>query len=710
MAEVIGQAVLELSTDDKSLSSGISSAQRKAEGLAGRLDKLSEKSRRLGGIFSIALTAPVAAFGVASVNAFRVQAKAIAAVEQTLLSTGDAVGFTSEKLQAMASELQNNSLFGDEDILQNVTASIARFGNITGEEFTRAQQVTLDLAAGMGTDLSTAARAVGRALNDPIKGFDSLSRAGITFTQEQRDQIKTMLEAGDTAGAQGFILDELAKRYDGQAEAAKNADGGIIQLQNSWGDLQEQIGELLSEFITPLAEALSGVVAWLQSLDTDTKKWVVGIGVMAAAIGPALVIISAMASGFSALVTVFGVLVPVLGAVKIASIALFTNPFFLAGALVLGAIALAVGAVYLAWKNWDKIVAFVKKTYEAVKRWIGDKLAAILEGIKKPIDNAIKLFQNFYQVVVGGSIIPDLVDDIADEMRRLDKAMNKPIGEALSNAQQQVADFASKAKGILANLFPRAALRVEFDSNLEALNNAGLSPEVLAKAVAALKSVYSGAIAEIEGEARAKLRVVGGGELIPDLGAVEITANTSDVSASLAALSEDLVGLNDRFAETRETLRLFGQVIGEELRFGLFNLLTGRSNFRDFFEDAFGNFLDAVVRKSLENLEQSLFGDEGIGGFFGNLFAGLFAEGGLIPRGQFGIVGERGPEFAVSGPSGTTIIPSRQASASGAIGGGNQSIVINFNGPVSNAEQVHRSAAQAGAFLLRQTAGGKRGL
>jgi len=34
----------------------------------------------------------------------------------------------------------------------------------------------------------------------------------------------------------------------------------------------------------------------------------------------------------------------------------------------------------------------------------------------------------------------------------------------------------------------------------------------------------------------------------------------------------------------------------------------------------------------------------------GNLFAGFFADGGFIPRGQFGIVGERGPEL-VSGPA-----------------------------------------------------------
>ena len=38
-------------------------------------------------------------------------------------------------------------------------------------------------------------------------------------------------------------------------------------------------------------------------------------------------------------------------------------------------------------------------------------------------------------------------------------------------------------------------------------------------------------------------------------------------------------------------------------------------------------------------------------------FAGLFANGGLIPRGQFGIVGEAGPEPVFATPSGVGVLP-----------------------------------------------------
>lgn len=37
-------------------------------------------------------------------------------------------------------------------------------------------------------------------------------------------------------------------------------------------------------------------------------------------------------------------------------------------------------------------------------------------------------------------------------------------------------------------------------------------------------------------------------------------------------------------------------------------------------------------------------------------------------------------------------------------------VVINFNGPVSNAAEVRRSAAQAAAGLARMVSAGRRGL
>lgn len=57
----------------------------------------------------------------------------------------------------------------------------------------------------------------------------------------------------------------------------------------------------------------------------------------------------------------------------------------------------------------------------------------------------------------------------------------------------------------------------------------------------------------------------------------------------------------------------------------------------------------------------------GLGGLIaslGSAFKGLFAGGGMIPHGSFGIAGERGPETIISTPRGTVVRPNRALSQS----------------------------------------------
>lgn len=65
-----------------------------------------------------------------------------------------------------------------------------------------------------------------------------------------------------------------------------------------------------------------------------------------------------------------------------------------------------------------------------------------------------------------------------------------------------------------------------------------------------------------------------------------------------------------------------------------------------------GNIASQVMG---ENPLTSLFSQSG---GMQSLFAGFFADGGLIPSGQFGIVGERGPEMVIGTPGGAQILPS----------------------------------------------------
>lgn len=168
--------------------------------------------KNIGKSLSIGLTAPLAIMGATSVKAFQVQAKAIAQVEAGLKSTGNQAGYTSKQLQAMASDLQGKTLFGDEVILKDATAQLLTFTNISGEQFKRTQEAALDLATRLDGDLKGASIQLGKALNDPVANLSALSRSGIQFSEEQKAVIKSLAETGRLAEAQTLILDELNKQ------------------------------------------------------------------------------------------------------------------------------------------------------------------------------------------------------------------------------------------------------------------------------------------------------------------------------------------------------------------------------------------------------------------------------------------------------------------------------------------------------------------
>ena len=291
--------------------------QQKTKQVERSLDGVGKKLTSIGKSLSLKLTAPIVAMGAASVAAADTQAKAEAKVQQAIKSTSMAAGLSFEQLKTYASELQNETLFGDEEILNNATAQLLTFTNIAGENFKRTQAVALDLSTVLDGDLKSASIQLGKALNDPVKNLSALSRSGIQFSEEQREVINTLAKTNRLAEAQGVILDELERQYGGQAKAAAEVGTGALkQLQNSWGDFMEQIGAAMMPFVNKVAGALKIVVAALQSMSPEMRNVIVGIAGITAAIAPLSLALGGiirmlpmLATGFTALLSPIGLAV-----------------------------------------------------------------------------------------------------------------------------------------------------------------------------------------------------------------------------------------------------------------------------------------------------------------------------------------------------------------------------------------------------------------
>lgn len=248
----------------------------------------------------------VAGFIGLAVKAATDAEKVGAQLDAVLKSTGRAAGQTRESVLSYSSELQRMTTFEDEAIT-SAQALLLTFTNVKGDVFKEGTKLALDMSTAMGQDLQSSIIQIGKALNDPVKGMTALTRVGVTFTEQQKEQIENLVQAGDLMGAQRIILAELSKEFGGSAAAqAETFAGKLIQLKNKGGDLLELIGEKLipkleqlvdrfrawidqhgDEFAERLANALLAVVsavAGLTNWAADHPKIVVALLAIAAAV------------------------------------------------------------------------------------------------------------------------------------------------------------------------------------------------------------------------------------------------------------------------------------------------------------------------------------------------------------------------------------------------------------------------------------------
>lgn len=193
------------------------------------------------------------------ISTYRTQEQAEKKLETVLRSTGEAAGLTAQELKDMASGLQSVTTFGDEAIIE-AQSLLLTFTKVGKDVFPQATESILNMSAALGTDLKSQALQVGKALNDPIAGVTALTRAGVSLTEQQKEQIKVFQESGDIAKAQSLILNELQVQFGGQAKAAAEGTGRFIQLSNTLGDMAEVIGKHLVPPLSSMAEKFNEIL------------------------------------------------------------------------------------------------------------------------------------------------------------------------------------------------------------------------------------------------------------------------------------------------------------------------------------------------------------------------------------------------------------------------------------------------------------------
>ena len=474
------------------------------------------------------------------------------------------------------------------------------------------------------------------------------------------DAIRTALAAAE-AGAEGFDkLSESISNVSADEQAAarlKGFEGSMKKLSSAFEGLKLAIADSgVLDLVTSFVEKMTEIARAVSEADPKIVKFgVVFVGLLAA-IAPVVATIGLILTALSA---------PAVGLI---------------------AVVVAAGTAFVVFG--DEIKAFLNFAGAKIIEWGGTIKANVTDNIAFIGEVASGVFNGIADLV--DSVFPGVGDTITGIFTGVTDTITATFDAVVSRARAAM-EFLGLVEKKSESVFDGLKGEVEVRGPGEVVSAAKVAPsappsgekfkplefEALeAGAVEKTAAMVDGVTAELN-----RLRDVAAPVGVRAFNDVTDAADRMDNEVVRNSFVPDMVdGVISHFGRLKSiatplATTAFDTVTAQSEEMG--NKITGalRGAFRSG-EFEFANFRDSMigigvdlVAKMLANvffpLSEAAAGGTGgggglttgIGGLIGNAFAGFFADGGFIGPGQFGIVGERGPEFISGGRSGATITP-----------------------------------------------------
>lgn len=196
-------------------------------------------------------------------------------IQQMLKATGFAAGLSSEQLAEQAQTVALATLASVGEI-QEAQGVLLSFKAVQGETFNEAIRLSQDMASVFGGTAKDKALQLGKALESPIDGLNALKRSGVSFTESQKEMIRSLDRGGDRVGAQALILKQLQDQTGGAGEAqAGGVAGSIDTLGQNWDEAMKSFAkssgasDTAKSFLDSLA---AGLVNVKNALDGPTEQ------------------------------------------------------------------------------------------------------------------------------------------------------------------------------------------------------------------------------------------------------------------------------------------------------------------------------------------------------------------------------------------------------------------------------------------------------
>jgi hypothetical protein len=474
------------------------------------------------------------------------------------------------------------------------------------------------------------------------------------------------LKATSDEGKQAAIVQKLFA--DGMKIAhaeAKTGLGPMIQLKNSWGDLQEKMGAVLIKVITPMAKALGRLVTWLDNMDESTREWVVGIGLVVAAIGPVVFIIGKIIAVMGALTKTMGVLNAVMAA----------NPISI---IIIAIAALVGGIVYLinkvgglsnAWEIMKTTAVAAYKTINVYSNALFKTTSIIFKALAKVMLAPYRALWAAIEDKNGKRAMQILKDSIVDPSEDIAKVW-KDGTKTVNGYWKEVGELTSK----MWNQTNAAKAAKKAQEEFNATTTTTTQPA---------QSSGRGGTGKRNDTKIEKVQTKGIETPVALLGDPEEFENvTASISSSYFAFYQKMRTTAEAFNERIVPLIEGGlQALADSFATGVANMINGGGTMQDLmagllftiadFGKRLGQLLIAVgmaqlgLESALETMNPYLAIGAGVAlmiaaavakNYISSGMTNSYATGTTFAAGGMALVGERGPEM-VNLPRGSRVTP-----------------------------------------------------
>jgi hypothetical protein len=550
--------------------------KREMQSAAQTMDRTGRQMQQIGGAMTTRVTLPLAAIGAAAVkmsvdaeesaNKFNVvMGEAADDVRQRFIGLQDTIPMTLSEMEKMAAGVQDflvplgfarREAAGMSADMVELAADLASFNNVAADVPLQAIQSAL---AGMSR---------------PLRQFGvDVSQSRLELLALEEGLISAGEEMSNNARAQAIMIAVQRDSSDAMGDAARTADSAANQLRflrRDVMDLAQGIGDILVPAVIPFVRHLRDAVNVFRDIDPQIQRIIVGVGALAAAIGPLLLVLGTMIRSMAAL-------------------AVLVNP---AGAIIVG---LAAIATLLAGR-------YIRAKSEATRQTneFEESLARAGRELRTFDEEAARVtFAQFQRNTLEAQAT---VQRLKAELEVFDTGAWREMGIPLKEAQSEAARLKSELQAAEQNLTASNRLLGEARDHYFSLADG-------AKTVATQTQAVGGAVADMRAHLAAALDLDIGRQEILDAALARRRELDELIARGIPNLEKEIDAIREREALDRAIKEHMERRIGlsDEVLAGAIALRTVTADTKSEVAEVtalFEEMFEGVQRAGEEAVEQ----------------------------------------------------------------------------------------------------------